>query len=272
MIINKLVKVYFSPTQNTEKIVSAIAESWGINEQKTINLNSLKQRHDFKSNIQSDEAMILGIPVYEERIPSLLYPVLSKIKGKGQPIVIIATYGNISVGIALKQLTEMMRKQGFKIIAAASFIGEHSFSYKDFKIAAGRPDVKDLEKARLFGKQISQKITNINKIENIPKLNIKSKLRAMGKLLPRHSEVIFTHAPFLDSSLCQNCKKCLEVCPVNAIDKENLKSREKLCIRCFGCVKLCPNSARKTIYKKPILVRNTLKRLGKKRREPDIYI
>ena len=267
-----MINVYFSPTHTTKKIVSAIAESWGINEQKIINLNSLTQRHNFKFNIQSDEAMILGIPVYNERIPDLLYPALSKIKGNGQPMVIIATYGNISAGITLKQLTELMRKQGFKIIAAASFIGEHSFSRDDTKIAPERPDVKDLEKARLFGKQISQKIASIDKIENIPELNIKGKLRAMGKLLPRHSEVIFTCAPFLDSNLCQNCKKCLDVCPVNAIDKKNLKSREKLCIRCFACVKFCPNNARKIIYKKPIIVKHALKKLGKKRSEPEIYI
>ena len=94
----------------------------------------------------------------------------------------------------------------------------------------------------------------------------------MGKLLPRHSELTFAHSPVIDPNLCQNCKKCLEVCPVNAIDPETLKSRDKLCIRCFACVKLCPNHARKIIYKKPVLVKTVLKQLGKKRKEPEIYI
>jgi ferredoxin len=91
-------------------------------------------------------------------------------------------------------------------------------------------------------------------------------------LLPRHSEITFAYSPVVDSALCKKCKKCLEVCPVNAIDPDNLKSRDKLCIRCFACVKFCPNNARKVIFKKPVLVKNTLKQLSKKRREPEIYI
>jgi len=272
LMIDKLVKIYFSPTLSTENIVHSIAKGWNVSEQRTICLNSLEQRHNLKFNIGPTEAVILGIPVYEERIPDLLYPVLSKVRGSGHPMVLLATYGNISAGIALKQLSKMMRNQGFKIIAAASFIGEHSFSHEEIKIASGRPDSKDMEKAILLGKQIFQKIDKTEKIENLPELNIKGELRAMGKLLPRHSELTFAHSPVIDPNLCKKCKKCLEFCPVNAIDPETLKSRDKLCIRCFACVKLCPNNARKIIYKKPVFVKTALKQLGKKRKEPEIYI
>ncbi len=272
MLINKLINIYFSPTHNTEKIVFAVAKGLGVTHQRTISLNSLAQRHNFKFSLQPDEAVILGIPVYEERIPDLLYPVLCKIRGKGQPMILVVTYGNISSGIALKQLNKMMRYQGFRPIVAASFIGEHAFSQTEIKIASGRPDNRDLEKAELLGKQIYQKIESIEKIENIPELNIKGGLLAMSKLLPRHSEAIFAHAPVVNLHLCQNCRKCLEICPVNAIDPENLRSRDKLCIRCFACVKLCPYNARKIIYKKPVLVKTVLKQLGKKRKEPEIYI
>lgn len=269
MIIDKLIKIFFSPTHSTQNIVSTIAKNWGVPEQRNINLNSLAERHNFRLKLQSNEAVILGIPVYEERVPDLLYPVLSKIKGNGQLMVLIVTYGNISAGIALKQLTEMMRNQGFNIIAAASFIGEHSFSYKDIKIAAGRPDSKDLEIANYFGRQIKDKI---EAVKNTPELNINGKLSYMGKLLPRHSELTFAHSPIIDPNLCKKCKKCLEACPVNAIDPENFRSRDKLCIRCFACVKLCPNNARKVLYKKPVLVKTALKKLGKRRKDPEIYI
>ncbi|MDD3031053.1 MAG: EFR1 family ferrodoxin [Atribacterota bacterium] len=272
LIIDKLVKIYFSPTNSTKNVICTVAKSWGVNEQRNIDLRSLGERHNFRLNLQPEEAIILGIPVYEERIPDLLYPALSKIRGNGNPMVLIVTYGNISSGIALKQLNKMMRNQGFKIVAAASFIGEHSFSYKEIKIAAGRPDIQDLEIAKSFGNLIRDKIESIENIENLPELNIKGKISSMGKLLPRHSEITFAYSPVVDSALCKKCKKCLEVCPVNAIDPDNLKSRDKLCIRCFACVKFCPNNARKVIFKKPVLVKNTLKQLSKKRREPEIYI
>lgn len=272
MIIDKLTKIYFSPTHSTEKVINAIARGWGVNEQKRIKLNSLEQRHRFKLNIDPSEAVILGIPVYEERIPHILYPALKKIVGNGQPMVLVVTYGNICAGITLKQLNKLMTRQGFVIIAAAAFIGEHAFSHREIKIASGRPDKRDLEKAEHLGRQIHQKILSIEKLKNVSELNIKGELRAMGRFLPRHSEMLFTNAPVLNSSSCQQCGKCLEVCPVNAIDTDNFRSREKLCIRCFACVKICPHDARKISYKKPVLVKTVLKTLGKKRQEPEIYI
>ncbi|MDD4362820.1 MAG: EFR1 family ferrodoxin [Atribacterota bacterium] len=272
MNINKLVKIYFSPTHSTEKIINAIAKGWNIPNQKNISLNSLIERHNFNPDIQINEAILLGIPVYEERIPSLLYPALIKMKGLGQPIVLVVTYGNISAGIALQQLKKMMQFQGFKIIAAASFIGEHSFSYQDIKIADGRPDKKDLILAESFGKQIKEKIEQNEGMENINNLEIKGELLTFNRVLPKHSELLITHAPVIDKNICQKCKKCLAVCPMNAIDPISLKSREKLCIRCFACVKLCPFSARKISYKKMPLIKSALKIIGKKRKEPKIYL
>lgn len=272
MLIKQIVKIIFSPTHCTEKVVHAIAKGWGISAQRTISLNALSQRHNFTLNVQSSEAVILGIPVYEERIPDLLYPVLVNIRGQGQPIVLVVTYGNISAGIALKQLNKMMRYQGFNILAAASFIGEHSFSQETIKVGSGRPDRLDLKKAEALGKEIRQKTECIEKFEDIPELNIKGELLTMSKLLPKHSEILFAHAPVIDVNRCQHCRQCLEACPVNAIDTENLRSKEKLCIRCFACVKFCPHEARRIIYKKPVLVKTVLSKLGKKRKEPEIYI
>ena len=272
MLIQQIVKITFSPTHCTDKIVDAIMQGWGIANQRAISLNSLSQRHNFALHLQGNEAVILGIPVYEERIPDLLYPALANIRGQGQPMALIVTYGNISAGIALKQLNKMMHYQGFNILAAAAFIGEHSFSQETVKIASGRPDKLDLKKAEAFGEEIKLKIKSIQQNEKLPELNIKGELLTMSKILPKHSEMLFAHAPFVDFNRCQQCRRCLESCPVNAIDPESLKSREKLCIRCFACVKFCPHGARKMIYKKPVLVKTVLNKLGKKRHEPEIYI
>jgi len=272
LLINKLLLIYFSPTNSTSQIVQAIARGWEITEQRTLNLNSLKQRHNFQFTLKPSEAVILGIPTYQERIPNLLYPVLHKIIGNNDPMVLVVTYGNISAGITLKQLYKLMSHQGFKIIAAANFISEHSFSHGEIKIASGRPDQRDLEKAELFGKQIRQKTEAIENLDKVPELNIKEKLLTINKLLPEYSEMLFPYAPQIDAQLCQHCRKCLEACPVNAINPNNLKSRDKLCIHCMACVKTCPTQARKIVYKNPWLAKILLNIVGKKRKEPVIYI
>jgi ferredoxin len=272
LLINKLLLIYFSPTHSTAQIVQAMARGWNIPEQRTINLNSIKQRHNFQFTLKPSEAVILGIPTYQERIPNLLYPVLHKIIGNNDPMVLVATYGNISAGITLRELYKLMSHQGFKIIAAANFISEHSFFQGEIKIASGRPDQQDLEKAELFGKQIRQKMEATENLEKVPELNIKGKLLTINKLLPEYSELLFSHAPQIDVQLCQHCRKCLEACPVNAINPNNLKSRDKLCIHCMACVKTCPAQARKIVYKKQWLTKAWLNIVGKKRKEPVIYI
>ena len=48
--------------------------------------------------------------------------------------------------------------RGFKVIAGATFVGEHSYSTQQNPIAAGRPDADDLQFAETFGAKIRTKI------------------------------------------------------------------------------------------------------------------
>ncbi|MEM1573053.1 MAG: 4Fe-4S binding protein [Candidatus Methanomethylicaceae archaeon] len=40
---------------------------------------------------------------------------------------------------------------------------------------------------------------------------------------------------------CNNCNKCIEVCPMWAIDDDNKSIARTLCINCYECIKRCPN-------------------------------
>ena len=44
------------------------------------------------------------MPVYEEKIPKIVYPFLTSLKGNGKPVVLVGVYGNIGDGIALNEL------------------------------------------------------------------------------------------------------------------------------------------------------------------------
>ncbi len=48
---------------------------------------------------------------------------------------------------------------------------------------------------------------------------------------------------------CKDCKKCIEVCPVNAIDPITKISDYSTCIRCGACIDICENDARRMIGK-----------------------
>lgn len=46
------------------------------------------------------------------------------------------------------------------------------------------------------------------------------------------------------NDLCDNCKLCAEICPMGAIDMDDVKSVTGICIKCCACVKRCPKNAK----------------------------
>lgn len=43
---------------------------------------------------------------------------------------------------------------------------------------------------------------------------------------------------------CRRCGRCVEACPVEAVDATTLKTDKGTCIACMGCVAVCPDRAR----------------------------
>ena len=79
---------------------------------------------------------------------------MRRVKGDGTPAVLVVVYGNREFEDALIELRDLMVEQGFRPVAGAAFIGEHSFSNDATPIALGRPDAEDLVKARAFGEEV----------------------------------------------------------------------------------------------------------------------
>ena len=49
---------------------------------------------------------------------------------------------------------------------------------------------------------------------------------------------------YLDKNLCIHCKKCIEICPINALVFENKFPAQKfVCMGCSFCETECPVSA-----------------------------
>jgi len=271
MVISSATSIYFSPTGTTKKVINAIVKGMGTTKNTLIDLNSSDVRNTFAPIIDGD-IVIIGVPVYEERIPEMLYDFLTSLKGNEKPVVLIAVYGNFGDGIVLNELDSITKKSGFKVVAAGSFIGEHSFSTKEVPVQEGRPNFEDLSKAEEFGRIIIEKM---KKIENLNDALIKipqGKLPLMARILPKNSARIFTKTPFADMKICNKCGACIKLCPMNAINKDTLDINENKCIRCFCCVKRCLKKARKIVYKPKFLVSKVLTIKNRNAREPKTYL
>ncbi len=61
------------------------------------------------------------------------------------------------------------------------------------------------------------------------------------------SEKVTVKIPYVDQTLCNGCRTCVEFCNFNALAyiKQSLKVFEGICHSCGGCVLLCPQKALK---------------------------
>lgn len=262
--------VYFSPTRTTRAVVRAVAEGLGLRCAET-DLTTPAERGDNLCRIE-EEVLLIGVPVYEEKVPQLIRPSLLQIAGGNRPVVLVAVYGNIGFGMTLVDLREICEEVSLRPIAAAAFVGEHSFATAAAPLAAGRPDRIDLERAREFGARVRGLLNSGNGAASIEPPHIPGRLPLIARVLPEGSADIFTHPPLADPASCTGCGACARRCPSGAIDADSFAIDESVCLRCFACVRVCPPGSRRIRYRRKPIVTTFLRRKNRRRREPDVFL
>lgn len=240
MYYNKVHLIYFSPTHTSAKIAYAIAEGLGI---RIIEETDLTYECPAEKIQVEDALAILAVPVYGGRVAETAIERLKQIEAINSAVIPIVLYGNRDYEDALIELRDFSLNAGFTPLAAAAFIGEHSYSRADIDmpIAANRPDDDDNVIAQTFAKAIIQKLESIPSQEKIQPFHIKGNY-------PYEIKGASTPAtPFTKEDLCTQCGHCMEICPTAAIAINNqgeVESDKMLCIKCCACVKECPQEAR----------------------------
>jgi ferredoxin len=275
--IKKVTAAYFSATGTTKKICDRIANEIA----KSLKVET--SRADFtlpnarasELHFGEDNLVIFGVPTYAGRAPNVLLPFLAqKVFGGGALAVPMALYGNRNFDDSLTELRSILENDGFHIIAAAAFIGEHSFSYK---LAAGRPDSEDLRKADDFAAKISGIIADAkNRGELIARCPVAVRgeipLRPYYTPRDRNGEPIniLKVKPKVLSG-CIDCGICAEVCPMGSIDHTDVRTYNGICIKCGACVKKCPKRARHYDDAGYLYHVTELEAMYKERKEPEFF-
>lgn len=230
--------VYYSPTGTTQKIVREIAQNMELTliSENNIAINKTKSI----TKINDNHLTIIGSPVYGGRLPITTIETLKQFQSNQAPVVIVVVYGNRAYDDALLELKDIVSDGGFKIIAAAAFIGEHSYSSNDKPIAKNRPDKQDLKKCKDFAKLITEKIKSIKNLNKLPEIDIPGNYPYKDrKQLPANVH------PITDIDRCTLSGICADSCPSNAISiNETVITNGDLCTLCCACVKNCPEKAR----------------------------
>ena len=271
-MINRICTFYFTGTDTTKKVVTELAKT--ISEKLKVdnifeyNFTTPAMRENMPVFGEGD-LVIAGVPTIAGRVPNLLLPYLDTIKGDGALGVAIGLYGNRSIDDCLMELKELMKKGGINVIAGGAFVGEHSFS----KILAKcRPDAKDMEIVREFGEKIAEKIENGDFSE--PAVAGEFPLRKYYTPRDRHGNGIDIRKvkPKTDLEKCIDCKKCAEMCPMGAIDFNDVSKVPGICMKCCACIKKCPTGAKYFDDEGYLYHQHELEDLYARRAEPEYFI
>ena len=223
MNIEKWIIAHFSPTGGTKKVADAIAAGFHT----PVEEMDLTKADSFATLGEKDALMVV-LPVFAGRVPQISLERLSALRGDGQKAIAVVVYGNREFDDALLETKDALEAGGFRVIAAAAFIAEHSMARS---IAAGRPDGSDEALCRQFAADVMAKAADAAPVQvpgNTPYKELKP-----SAFHPAANEN------------CVKCGACAQQCPVGAIPLDDpSETLNDLCINCMRCVEACPVSSR----------------------------
>jgi ferredoxin len=170
---------------------------------------------------------------------------LETIEGNDATAIPVVLYGNRDYDDSLIELRDILEKADLHTVAAAAFIGEHSFSYD---LAKGRPDDADMQKVNDFSGKAADKMKGFSALEKSAPVSVKGTPDPYrGYYQPRDRKgnpVDIRKVKPLTNENCTNCLICADVCPMGSISRENVKDFIGICIKCGACIKKCPVQAK----------------------------
>jgi ferredoxin len=266
MNIRSVKLAFFSPTGTTRSVLQGIARGIDHPHVELVDITQPRARErPFQAS--EEDLLIVGVPVYMGRVPSLLSGWLHSVEARGTPVVCVVVYGNRVFDDALLELKDLLTARGCIPIAGAAFIGEHAFSSSEIPVAEHRPDISDLNQAAYFGRRVREKLGSIASLDREAELHVPG-------IVPYRGITELWDVDFIEvDDACIQCGICAESCPMGAIDPGCSRQIDIVkCITCCACIKSCPQGARKKKAGPVLEAAKRLNRLYTMRKEPEFFL
>ena len=276
MEVKRICAAYWSATGNTDKTVNTIAETLAEKLGVPLERRNFTRPSDRAEDLSftGRDLVVFGMPTYAGKLPNKMLPyVQQQIHGNGALAVGVVTFGNRSYDNSLAELCAALEADGFHTVAGGAFVGEHSFSRT---LGAGRPDAQDMALVEELAHKTAEKVKGLERAPEIPAYVAGcDPIRPYYTPRDRHGEPIkdFLKAkPVTDSDKCVKCGLCARLCPMAAIDPNDVSSVVGKCIKCCACVKKCPKGAKYFDHEGYLYHQHELEELYARRADSEIFI
>ena len=216
-------EITFSPTGGTKKSADLLSHAWS---EKT-EIDLMDKKADFAKTFTEDDTCLVAVPSFAGRVPAVATERLKMMQGNGAKAILVVVYGNRAYEDTFVELEDVLKDRGFQPVGGAAVVAEHSI-FRAY--GAGRPDEKDALQLKEWSQKLKEKAEKGVAV-SFPGNRPYKPLGAIP-MIPK-------------AEICQNCGKCVSICPVGAIPADNPKETDaERCISCMGCVAVCPIQAR----------------------------
>ena len=128
--------IYFSPTGGTEKIVTFIAEQFGVYQ----SIDLCEKTSDLTNDFSEEDLCIIGVPSFGGRVPAIALERIKALSGNNATAILITVYGNrayedtlIELKVSPADMGKVIGKQG-RIAKAIRSVVKAAASKEDKKV------------------------------------------------------------------------------------------------------------------------------------------
>ena len=245
--------ITFSPTGGTGRVAELLSSAIADNR---IFIDLLRPIEEI--TLTADDVCLIAVPSFGGRIPTTSAERLQKIHANGARAVLVCVYGNRAYEDTLSELQDVLESRGFRCIAAAAAVAEHSI-IREF--GAGRPDADDCAELAGFAEKIRERLADsTDRPLTLP--------GAHGTYKP------YVNTPFVPAETdgCTHCGTCAEACPTNAIGAVPEEIDPERFIKCMRCEAVCPTGTRKMDEKITAVLRERLSAVCGTRKANELFL